>query len=263
MRRSRAKKARILEGARIKITIEATKAIKNKTSLDELETLIQEVEASSGLSSSERTTYLAKGWEGAVEHFLEDGFLDESEEMELLNFQKRFSLARDLLDKNDAFTRVVKAAILRDILEGKIPNRLNVNISLPVNLQKDEKVIWAFPDSQYLKDKIRRTYVGRSQGVSIRVMKGIYYRTGAFKGNSIEYTERVHIDTGWVVVTNKHIYFSGSQKSTRIPYTKIVSFEPFSDGIGLCRDAMTAKPQIFVTGDGWFSYNLVTNLAQL
>ena len=28
------------------------------------------------------------------------------------------------------------------------------------------------------------------------------------------------------------------------------------------RDAQTAKPQTFRTGDGWFPYNLVTNLAQ-
>ena len=27
------------------------------------------------------------------------------------------------------------------------------------------------------------------------------------------------------------------------------------------RDAQTAKPQSFRTGDGWFVYNLVTNMA--
>jgi len=53
------------------------------------------------------------------------------------------------------------------------------------------------------------------------------------------------------------------EKSVRLPYAKIVSFEPFSDGIGVMRDAATAKPQIFVTGDGWFTYNLVTNLSQI
>jgi hypothetical protein len=29
------------------------------------------------------------------------------------------------------------------------------------------------------------------------------------------------------------------------------------------RDAANAKPQFFITGDGWFTYNLVTNLSQL
>ena len=66
---------------------------------------------------------------------------------------------------------------------------------------------------------------------------------------------------GGFVVTDKNLYFAGSQKSLRIGFAKILSFERFSDGIGVMRDATTAKPQIFVTGDGWFTYNLVTNLA--
>jgi hypothetical protein len=94
-------------------------------------------------------------------------------------------------------------------------------------------------------------------------MKGVYYRVGAFSGRSVEHTERVHIDTGIVIITSKNIYFVGPRKSVRLPYAKIVSFEPFSDAIGVMRDATPAKPQIFVTGDGWFTYNLVTNLARL
>lgn len=46
-------------------------------------------------------------------------------------------------------------------------------------------------------------------------------------------------------------------------YAKIISFKPFSDGAGVMRDAPTAKPRIFVTGDEWFTYNLVINLTQL
>jgi len=123
--------------------------------------------------------------------------------------------------------------------------------------------VWVFQRCDYLEDKIHRQYEGGSQGVSIRVMKGVYYRMGAFKGQAVDRTERVHVDTGLVVVTDKNIYFAGPAESLRIPYTKIVSFQPFSDGIGVIRDAASAKPQIFVTHDGWFTYNLVTNLAKL
>jgi hypothetical protein len=48
-----------------------------------------------------------------------------------------------------------------------------------------------------------------------------------------------------------------------VAYDKIVSFTPYSDGIGIQRDAQTAKPQVFVTGDGWFTYNLIANLAKV
>jgi hypothetical protein len=59
------------------------------------------------------------------------------------------------------------------------------------------------------------------------------------------------------------VYFASSLKSFRVRYEKIVAFTPYSDGIGIQRDATTAKPQAFLTGDGWFVYNLVTNVANL
>ena len=74
----------------------------------------------------------------------------------------------------------------------------------------------------------------------------------------IDRTERVHVDTGLVAVTTKQIYFSGADTAFRIPYPKIVSFEPFSNGLGILKDGASAKPQVFVTHDGWFTYNLVT-----
>ena len=42
-----------------------------------------------------------------------------------------------------------------------------------------------------------------------------------------------------------------------------VRFDPYNGGFGIMRDAQTAKPQTFRTGDGWFAYNLATNLAQV
>lgn len=254
---------REIQSGRQQIAVEVLRAIKGSENFDGLEKTIAEIEQSSFVSSADRKTLLIKGWENAIEQFLEDGVLDTTEEKRLVEFKERFALSQSELDKNGALTKTAKAAILRDVLNGIIPQRISVDGNLPINLQKGEQVVWAFPDSKYLEDKTRRQFVGGSQGVSVRVMKGVYYRVGAFKGQSVEHTERIHIDTGWVVVTNKNIYFAGPQKSVRLPYAKIVSFEPFSDGIGVMRDIATAKPQIFVTGDGWFTYNLVTNLSQI
>jgi hypothetical protein len=164
-------------------------------------------------------------------------------------------------DEDGSFTRIVKAVVIRDVLKGIIPKHFKIRGSIPFNLRKGETIVWAFNNCEYYEDQTRRKYIGRTQGISIRIMKGVYYRTGAFGGSSIARTERTHVDTGLIAITNKHLYFAGELKSFRVPYAKIVSFEPFSDGIGIVRDAVTAKPQIFVTHDGWFTYNLVTNLA--
>ena len=184
---------------------------------------------------------------------MEDGVLDEDEEQRLIKLQDKFGLTQSELDATGAVQKVAKAGVLRDVLSGVIPERINLAGAVPFNLQRGEKVVWAFPNSKYLEDKTRRQYVGGSRGVSVRIMKGVYYRVGDFKGESIEHTERVHVDSGLVALTNKHIYFAGPETSLRIPYSKIVSFQPFSNGIGIVRDARSAKPQLFETGDGWFA----------
>lgn len=246
-----------------KIISETTDVINGLESIYNLEDKIVTIEKKYALTSNKRKQSIIKAWEKAVDVFLDDGILDASEEERLVSLKDHFGLSRDDLDENGALTKIVKAAVIRDVLEGKIPQRVSVQGAIPINFQKSEKVVWVFPNSDYLEDKIRRQYVGQSKGVSIRVMKGVYYRVGAFKGHTVENTERVHIDTGLVVVTDKNIYFAGPQKSLRLPYKKIITFEPFSDGVGVMRDAATAKPQILVTGDGWFTYNLIANLAQL
>jgi|SRR5581483_425339 len=251
------------ENGKEQIGAEVSKALSPSGSLETLQSHLTEIAQDSYISDHERQTLLVQGWTDAVSRCLEDGILDESEETRLVEFKNHFSLTESDLDANGAFTRIVKAGVIRDILNGVIPRRIKVEANLPINLQKNEEVVWVFPGCEYLEDKTRRQYVGGSQGVSIRIMKGLYYRVGAFAGQPIDRTERVPVDTGIVAVTNAHIYFAGPIKALRVPYAKIVSFQPFTDGVGIIRDASNAKPQIFVTGDGWFTYNLVTNLAHL
>jgi len=234
-----------------------------ETNFKQLEENIKQIASSSFLSKKGINNTLTTAWENAVDKAFDDGVLTEQEETSLNKFKEYFSLSQDLLDRNGALTKVVKGAVLRDVLNGKLPERMQVEGNLPFNLQKEEKVIWAFQNVDYYEQKTRTRYVGGSQGVSIRVARGVYYRACAFKGERVQSSETVHAGTGLMGITNKHIYFSSSSKSFRIAFNKIVTFEPFSDGIGVQRDTSTAKPQTFVTGDGWFTYNLVANLAQL
>jgi hypothetical protein len=231
--------------------------------LERLETSIKQVASSSHIDTSTVNALVISGWEKAVDVAFEDGILTEEEESVLTELKQHFSLSQQELDGNEAFAKMVKGAVLRDILDGKLPERMQIDGNLPFNLQKTEKVVWVFQDVDYYEEKTRTRYVGGSQGVSVRIAKGLYYRTGAFKGERVQTSETIHADTGLLGVTNKHIYFAGPSKRFRINYNKIVSFEPFSDGIGVQRDAQTAKPQSFSTGDGWFTYNLITNLAQM
>ena len=101
-----------------------------------------------------------------------------------------------------------------------------------------------------------------SHGVSIRVARGLYHRPSTFRSRPIEWEETVHTDTDLLGLTTKHLYFAGARKKFRVRYDKIMSFEPYSDSLGIMRDAQTAKPQTFRTGDGWSNCHLADNLVR-
>jgi hypothetical protein len=215
------------------------------------------------VGQSEQRELLVNGWSRALDRFLEHGLPDDAEQARLMRFKQMFGLTDQELSAPNAFPRLVKASTLYDLAQGKIPRRFNITGNLPLNLHKDEILVWAFWNTAYIEDMTHREYVGGSAGMSVRVMKGLYFHTSAFHGKPIDVTTTRRVDSGLFAVTSKNIYFAGTHKSMRIPYTKIVSFQSYSDGIGLVRDAASAKRQAFLTGDGWFVYNLVTNLAKL
>lgn len=214
------------------------------------------------LSGEEQKRLLVQGWEAAVEGSLEDGVLTLAEENALVCYLRHFGFSKYSVNDNGAHTSMVQSAVIREVSEGIIPDRLGDIGRVPFNLMKSEKLVWVIDGVDYYEVRTRRERRGTSHGASIRVAKGLYYRPSTFSSRTEEWEETVRMDTGLLGVTSKHIYFHGPRKRFRIRYDRIVSFDPYKDGIGVMRDTQTAKPQTFKTGDGWFIYNLIINLAR-
>ena len=231
--------------------------------MERLTERVNETAWSSYIDPNDVTPLLAAGFKQAVDNALDDHLLSEQEEKTLNELLNQLPITEEMLHQNGVMTRVAQCAVLREIQDGIVPQRFKYSGILPFNLLKSESVIWLFQNVKYLEQKTSAEYVGGSHGMSYRVAKGVYLRSGGFRGRRVETTETIHADTGLMGVTTKHVYFSGASKRFRIRYDRIVAFEPYADGIGLMRDAQTAKPQTFVTGDGWFTYNLIANLAQM
>ena len=214
------------------------------------------------LSSRQRDQLLGEAWEAAVDGVLEDGVLTLDEEAALVRYLRHFELSAEDVNDNGAHTNMVKAAVIREAAEGLVPQRQATDVPVPFNLMKSEQLVWLIDDVDYHEVVTRRERRGTSHGLSIRIAKGLYYRPGMFRSQFHEWEETVHVDAGLLGITSKHLYFHGQRKRFRIRYDRIVSFDAYNDGIGVMRDAQTARPQSFRTGDGWFAYNLVTNLAR-
>ncbi len=241
----------------------ATDAATGDADIDDSPAELQLIASQHFLSDAELRATLVQGFENAVDLILDDHSVSEEEEVHLGAYATAFGLKRHELDSGGAPDRVAKGIILRKTSEGQIPVPPDSVDDLPFNFQKSEQCVWVFYGVDFFEETTRTRFEGGSTGVSLRVAKGLYVRQSAFRGHPVAITELSHLDSGVLALTTKHIYFAGSRKSHRTPYSKIVSFHPHSDGLGVQRDAARAKPQIYTLDDGWFAFNLVRNLARL
>lgn len=187
---------------------------------------------------------------------LEDETITDEKESFMNEFllKTQLGLTQELMD-NQYYMNFVQALCLRDIREGKPINRIKVD-EMPVLLQKEENLLWVYQNVTAFEEKTGRKYQGGSRGYSMRVCKGVYYRVGASKGNSVSYQYKDNMGRGFLVLTDKNLIFSGA-KSVKIPLKKILSITPYSDGIEIIKDGANARPYTFAHFDPWFVINAI------
>jgi hypothetical protein len=94
-------------------------------------------------------------------------------------------------------------------------------------LKKNEKV-FMFGDGASLVEarRLPGEWVGRSQGVSLRVMKGVSYRIGGNRGTFQQGAEvPTVIDTGRLTISNQRIVFQGNKQTREWGFSKLIGYQ--------------------------------------
>lgn len=202
-----------------------------------------------------------RAFDAAIEQYLDDGIIDNDEERTVARFMQFTGLPQHLLNANKSLEKVVQSKVLQELLNGQVPTpRITISGSFPFLLSKNEHMLWLFRNVTLQMQKVRRETVGRTRGVSVRICKGVYYRTGGFRGRPVETTYMQRIGTGSVCLTDKNLYFHSPEKSLKIPFSKILSLDPYSNGLGVQKDGANDKPIFFENLNSWFCYNVISNL---
>jgi hypothetical protein len=204
---------------------------------------------------------LTHSLDSKVDLFLEDGVLSINEESFLGHFIEQFNLnQKPYIDSLKIKHKIVKASILRNVIEGNpMSSRINLDGNLPFKFLNKEFLIYVDQSVEYFEKRIKTTYKGGSDGVSVKIMKGVYYRKSSFRGTPVKTLNTVSVGSGTLALTNKHLYFASSNKNFRVRFDRIVTITPFEDGIGVQKDGVSSKPMTFKNVDGWFYYNFIKN----
>lgn len=122
--------------------------------------------------------------------------------------------------------------------EGRLPLvDLKIVGGQPI-LKKGE--ILHFADKAVLKElkTINLGYEGGSQGVSIRIAKGISYRVGSYRGHIIKEDRFVATSQGNLIITNQRLFlypFPGNMPLS-VPLTKILSYHCYRNGLEVYKE---------------------------
>ena len=208
---------------------------------------------------------IQKSFDIAISQALKDNLLTYEEEQRIDRFIEYFKLTQDDLNVHGGYEKFIKSRVIRTLTEGVIPeNTISISYGqLPFVFAKNEKLIWLFQNVKIYEDHFERSYTGGSRGVSVRVAKGLYLRAGSFKGKPIVTKSLKNFGSGIFAITNKYIYFNSGEKNFKIPFNKILSINPFEDGLGLHREGNRDKKIVLQNFDGIYAYNLIINLSQI
>jgi hypothetical protein len=199
----------------------------------------------------------------AATNFLSDGSLSDDEQRKITDFTQTLSLSLNNIPKpyqNGDISKLSQVALIKALQNGIVPS---TNFQAPIILGKKESVFWAYNGVSCYQEKITKEWVGRNNGFSFRVCKGVYYRTGRSKGHPVERSSMELQGMGTLYVTNKNLIFWSQMKNLKIPFSKIIGFTPYSDGIEVHRDGATAKRLTFQGFDPWFIMNVISQLTNL
>ena len=135
-------------------------------------------------------------------------------------------IIKELIGKNTNSKSLMSTETLNMIKNGQLPTIIGTNI----NLANDE--VCHYADIGYtFKDKTITTgYTGKSSGISIRLAKGLTYRTGGSGGKAIREKQRTTY-TGTLYITNKRVIYSSTNECFDKTFDKITSVTEVNDGI--------------------------------
>ena len=199
----------------------------------------------------------------AATNFLKNGMLSNIEQQKIDDYVNLLSLPLNNLPVKYQQTDISKLgqmAILKNIQNGIMPSH---SVSAPILLTKNESILWTYNGVNLYEEKITKEWVGRSSGYTVRIFKGLSYRTGQMRGRPVEHSSMEFRGTGALYITNKNLIFHSQEKGLKIPFNKIVGISPYADGIEVHRDGNNQKRITMQGFDPWFLMNALAHICNM
>jgi hypothetical protein len=235
--------------------------LSDESKMDGLFDRVKELSLSGFLTPDERKYHSAMGLMKGIEDFVEDHVLSDEEYKRVESAIVELEIDHDLQRSSGLSQRIAKSLTLTNLNQGEIPTDIiKIPDDLPFLIQKSETIVWIFDGVSVSERTTQVQYQGSSSGVSIRIMRGVYYRTGAFRGHPVEVEKMKPLGRGSLAFTTKHVLFVSPKTSLKIPISKLLAIQAYENGLQIQRDGVRSKPILLSGLDVWFASNVLSLL---
>lgn len=162
----------------------------------------------------------------------------------------------DLAAHGDLAGRLARAEAHWEIAHGALPE-----VDVGLILGRGEVCHWT---SKAELMQMKRVTVGISYGGlsgSIRIMRGLSWRMGSYRGRRETSDEVVSIDSGDVFITNRRVIFNGPLKNLVIRLEKVIDLNAYKNAIQV-EQATGISPYFVLSGDPIVPYRMLMRLCR-
>ncbi len=169
-----------------------------------------------------------------VFHYLLDGMiaderLSPEEENQINEIAQSLGLEIEMTDQTQK--TLARYKLYWQIENGDLPV-----IEPDIKIQKSENLYFTTHVDWLEQRKVTKRYNYAGPTARIKIAKGIYYRMGSIGIQPVSEDVWQTIDTGQIYLTNKRLIFMGSKGNKTIRLNRILSIEPFQNGIDIQKD---------------------------
>jgi hypothetical protein len=236
------------------------KMLQSSLAPERFDELLQNVAATSFIDQERLQSLIVAGIDSMMAAALQDHVPTVAEEERIIEIAETLGLSPD--DVPGLEDKLVKISVLRDLDEGKIPDRVTVTGPMPIELAPDETIIWIFNNvKSYRQPKAKEGAPAHPSPPPRRNLRD-YYSPAELK-DQVRTNDQVGGGEVDVLVTNQHFFVVSDDRQRQIPFAKIGTFGAYADGLQISRGATEERTLTFIMDDPWFGANLIARLLRL
>ena len=199
---------------------------------DEFDSIFRKLAQDGVISQKEVDQLFQQSFDEFAKQIIIRGIVTDVELEEIERFIKKTEWSENKIDCHGYLSKVIYMHVKQSVKNGKIPTFHSIpKTECPFILNSDEKIIWIFNRVDFYNTKLHKSYSGGSNGISVRIARGVYYRTGGHKGKVEASYSLDYIDSGLLYLTTNGIYYKSNNQAIEVPFKKLMTFECFKNSI--------------------------------